>query len=174
MQPPGGIQTAGFPAHSKFASAWANWLFNFLGGWTRELDQSCLRAIDVVTSNATALLLKGSGSGFALEENAGLSNLGLTSGGEYVILGRRVDLEETGVAAKYPTGWTLPNNSTVYGHARQETSAGGSSTGELLLSTNATEPGYLPIWRGETDGTDLTSQTSLADDGTYSIEVRRR
>ena len=163
-QPPGGIQTAGFPAHSKFASAWANWLFNFLGGWTRELDQSCLRAIDVVTSNATALLLKGSGSGFALEENAGLSNLGLTSGGAYVILGRRVDLEETGVAAKYPTGWTLPNNSTVYGHARQETGAGGSSTGELLLSTNATEPGYLPIWRGETDGTDLTSQTSLADD----------
>jgi hypothetical protein len=163
-QPPGGIQTAGFPAHSKFASAWANWLFNFLGGWTRELDQSCLRAVDAITSNATALLLKGSGSGFALEENAGLANLGLTSGGAYLILGRRVDLEESAVVTKYPTGWTLPNNSTVYAHARQETSAGGSSTGELLLSTNPVEAGYLPIWQGETDGTDLTSQVSLADD----------
>lgn len=162
-QPPGGIQTAGFPPHSKFAAAWANWLFNYLGGWVRELDQSCLRAIDY-TSDLTPQLLKGSGGGFALPTGSGLIELAATAGGAYLIDGRRVDLSLAGLTEKYPTGWTLPNNSTVYAHAREEIDAGGSSTGEVLVSTNAVEAGYERIWTGTTDGTNLVSQTSTAND----------
>lgn len=160
-QPPGGIQTAGFPAHSKFASAWANWLFNHLGDWNRELDQSALRAQDCL-SIATPQLLKNSGGGFALPLGEGLANLQPDDGGAYVLLGRRVDLSRAALAEKYPTGWTLPSNTTVYAHAREETDFGGSSTGEILISTNTSEVGYQLIWAGTTDGTNLASQNTLA------------
>lgn len=160
-QPPGGIQTAGFPAHSKFASAWANWLFNFLGAWTRELDQSCLRAIDMLSTTSPQIM--NGDVGILLPIGSGLLNLVAENGGVYVLFGRRVDLSLAGILDKYPTGWTLPNNSTVYAHAREETAAGGSSTGELLFSTNASEAGYQAIWTGTTDATDLTSQANLAE-----------
>ena len=160
-QPPGGIQTAGFPAHSKFASAWANWLFNRLGDWGRELDQSALRAQDCL-SIATPQLLKNSGGGFALPIGGGLANLAPDDGGAYVLFGRRVDLSRAALAEKYPTGWTLPSNTTVYAHAREETNFGGSSTGEILISTNTSEVGYQLIWAGTTDAVNLASQNTLA------------
>lgn len=161
-QPPGGIQTAGFPPHSKFASAWANWLFNYLGEWTRELDQSCIRAIDFL-SDAAPQLLQGGGAGFELQLGAGLDNLLPTDGGNYIVLGRRIDLTADALADKYVTGWTLPPNATVYAHAREEIDYGGSSTGEILISTNASEVGYQAIWTGDTDGTELVSQMNLAE-----------
>jgi len=160
-QPPGGIQTAGFPAHSKFASAWANWLFNRLGDWGRELDQSALRAQDCL-SVAFPQLLKNSGGGFALPLGGGLANLVPDDGGAYVLFGRRVDLSRAALAEKYPTGWTLPSNTTVYAHAREETNFGGSSTGEILISTNTSEVGYQLIWAGTTDAVNLASQNTLA------------
>lgn len=175
-QPPGGIQTAGFPPHSKFASAWANWLFNYCGAWSRELDQSRLAAVDVLT-DLQPQLLQGSGGGFALPTGSGLLNLLPTDGGAYVVLGRRVSITAAELTAKYPTGWTLPNGSTVYAHLREETSAGGSSTGDLLISTNAVEPGYEQIWTGTTDATDLVSQATTAQTAlqwTAPIDMSKR
>ena len=161
-QPPGGIQTMGFPAHSKFASAWANWLFNFLGGWTRELDQSCVRAIDFL-STTIPQLLQGSGDGFELPTGSGLANLMPTDGGAYIILGRRVSITATELAAKYVTGFTLPSSSTVYGHLREEVDFGGSSVGDFIISTNLVEAGYSHIWTGSTNATDLVTQATIAD-----------
>ena len=100
-QPPGGIQTAGFPAHSKFASAWANWLFNFLGAWTRELDQSCLRAIDMLSTTSPQIM--NGDVGILLPIGSGLLNLVAENGGVYVLFGRRVDLSLAGILDKYPT-----------------------------------------------------------------------
>lgn len=161
VQPPSGIQTTGFPAHSKFASAWANWLFYYNGQWARELDYSRLGAVDFLSA-AVPQLMKGGGDGFSLSTGSGLTGLIPDAGGVYVILGRRVDLTDAALAVKYPTGFTLPANSVVYAHAREETNYGGASAGEILISTNASEVGYQAIWTGTTDATDLVSQTQLA------------
>lgn len=161
-QPPGGIQTAGFPPHSKFASAWANWLFNYLGVWTREIDQSRVAAIDFL-SPVIPQLLQGSGSGFELPEGSGLANLMPDDGGAYVLFGRRVSMTADELAEKYPTGFTLPPSSTIYGHAREETGFGGSSVADFIISTNISEPGYSHIWTGSTNTTDLVSQATVAE-----------
>lgn len=168
-QPPGGIQTMGFPAHSKFAHEWANWLFNFNGNWNRELDQSCTRSVDFL-SVAMPQRMANSGSGFTLPLNAGLTGLAATGGAVYVIFGRRVSITASELNAKYTTGFDLPVNTVVYAHLREETNFGGSSVGEVLISANANEAGYQRIWGGQTNATDLVSQVPMAAPAFYWVQ----
>ena len=158
-QPAGAIQTSGFPANSKFASAYANWLFRRLGEWARDLDAAGLRAAHWLDS-ATPQLVEGNGVSFPI--GAGLGPLTPDDGGIYYLEGLLVDLSAAAIAAKYPGAFTFAPGSTTYIHARVDSANSGSSYGELYASTNLTEPGYTAVAAVSTDATDVTSVAGLA------------
>ena len=164
-QPAGAIQTSGFPANSKFASAYANWLFRRLGEWARDLDASGLRASHWLDP-ATPQLADGNGISFPI--GAGLGPLTPDDGGIYYLDGLLVDLSAAAIAAKYPGAFTFAPAATTYIHAKVDDSNGGSSYGALLASLNATEIGYTAIAAVATDATDVTSVSALVQVKRYT------
>lgn len=149
-QPPSGMRTAGWAHGSKLASAHFNDLGRGGARWDRHLDLSARRGQDDREELSAPFVLAG---GISFDGAGGLSPAPLT-GGTYLLGPDRVDFPLDVLAAKYPEGTlTLVAGVTNYLHARADSDPSSSSScGDLLLSTNASEPGWTALRSYSVDG----------------------
>lgn len=165
-EPPSGVALNGWNVGAIFPSSDANWLGDHWSKWNKYLSEQVIAGPDALN---LAVAQRVSSIGLAFDLLSGLSPLSPTDTGVYMVFGCRVDL--TGAETKYTgaAAFTFTPNTTNYVHIRPQPDLSGplpaSSTGEILVSTNAVEAGYLPILSYVADATDLISSTELATYG---------
>jgi hypothetical protein len=158
QEPPGGTSVSGYAFNSPIPASHWNWITNTVGQWERYLDAQTLKIEDVHTPASGVYRLADAP---AAPSAGGPLVQPLAVGAVYLVDGERFYLGPDSGPLTYA------NNTTNYVHIRSRPLTDRSPTPDVLVSTNASEPGYATILEVVTGGGIVVVSTEIVGVSAY-------